>query len=167
MATDKRETIHFTPIGIFHTPFESLEEMPIQPTGKASAPGTAEIFPEYRAALEDLDRFSHVILIYHLHRVEGWKAKVTPFLDTTERGLFSTRAPWRPNPIGLSIVRLERIQSGMLYLANVDILNGTPLLDIKPYVPAFDHPQGSIQIGWLADTAGEVRDRQSDDRFVG
>ena len=167
MATNNRETIHFTPIGILHTPFDGLEEMPIQPTGKSSAPGKAEIFPEYQGALDDLNRFSHVILIYYLHRTEGWKPKVTPFLDTIERGLFSTRAPSRPNPIGLSIVRLERIQSGVMYLANVDILDGTPLLDIKPYVPAFDQPQGPIKIGWLTDTAMDVQSRQSDDRFTG
>jgi tRNA-Thr(GGU) m(6)t(6)A37 methyltransferase TsaA len=140
--------------------------MPIQPTGKSSAPGTAEIYPEYHGALDDLDSFSHVILIYHLHRVEGWKVKVTPFLDTVMRGLFATRAPSRPNPIGLSIVRLERIQSGVMYFSNMDVLDGTPLLDIKPYVPAFDQPQGPVNTGWLAETAGEVQDRQSDDRFT-
>ena len=166
MADTHQESISFSPIGVFHTPFKSLDEMPIQPTGKASAPGTAEIYTEYRGALADLDRFSHVILIYHLHRVESWKPKVTPFLDKIERGLFATRAPARPNPIGISIVRLERIQSGVIYLGNVDILDGTPLLDIKPYVPAFDQPQGPVKIGWLADSTGDVQDMQSDDRFT-
>jgi tRNA-Thr(GGU) m(6)t(6)A37 methyltransferase TsaA len=167
MASNNRKAITFTPIGILHTPFMSLEQMPIQPASKSSAPGTAEIFPEYQAALDDLSSFSHVILIYHLHRVEGWKPKVTPFLDNVERGLFATRAPWRPNPIGLSIVGLERIQSSVVYLAKVDILDGTPLLDIKPYVPSFDQPQDPVKIGWLTDTVEEVQDRQSDDRFAG
>jgi tRNA-Thr(GGU) m(6)t(6)A37 methyltransferase TsaA len=166
MTDTHQESISFSPIGVIYTPFKSLDEMPIQPTGKASAPGTAEIYPEYRIALADLDRFSHVILIYHFHRVESWKPKVTPFLDTIQRGLFATRAPARPNPIGLSIVRLERIQSGVIYLGNVDILDGTPLLDIKPYVPTFDQPQDPVKIGWLADSTRDVQDMQSDDRFT-
>jgi tRNA-Thr(GGU) m(6)t(6)A37 methyltransferase TsaA len=165
MDSNAREPIAFTPIGVLHTPFDSPEGMPIQPAGRASAPARAEIFPQYQAALADLDGFSHVILIYHLHQVEGWKARVVPFLDTVERGLFATRAPTRPNPIGLSIVRLESVESGIIYLANVDILDGTPLLDIKPYVPQFDQPQMPVRIGWLAESREDVEERRSDDRF--
>jgi tRNA-Thr(GGU) m(6)t(6)A37 methyltransferase TsaA len=165
MAADNQATITLSPIGVIRTPFEKPEGMPIQPTGRSSAPGTAEIFPAYQPALADLDGFSHIILIYHLHRVEKWKPRVVPFLDTVERGLFATRAPTRPNPIGLSIVGLERVESGVLYLTNVDILDETPLLDIKPYLPEFDQPQGPIRTGWLARTANEVEDRESDDRF--
>lgn len=165
MKRRDRQPISFTPIGELHTPFISREGMPIQPTGRTSAPGTAEIYPPYQAALVDLEGFSHIILIYYLHRVEGWKPRVVPFLDKAERGLFATRAPTRPNPIGLSIVGLERIELGVLYLANVDILDGTPLLDIKPYLPEFDQPQGTIRTGWLSEIAGEVENRQSDDRF--
>lgn len=165
MDTNKHEPITFTPIGVLRTPFDRPEGMPIQPAGRASAPGRAEIFPPYQAALADLDGFSHIILIYYLHRVKRWKPRVIPFLDTVERGLFATRAPTRPNPIGLSIVGLERVESGIVYLANVDMLNGTPLLDIKPYLPEFDHPGGQIKTGWLANASGEVENRQSDDRF--
>ncbi|MGD8603050.1 MAG: tRNA (N6-threonylcarbamoyladenosine(37)-N6)-methyltransferase TrmO [Anaerolineales bacterium] len=165
MADKDRQSITFTPIGVMHTPFHNREGMPIQPTGRSSAPGRAEIFPPFQAGLADLDGFSHIILIYYLHRVEGWKPRVIPFLDKVERGLFSTRAPTRPNPIGLSIVGLERVESGMLYLTHVDMLNQTPLLDIKPYLPEFDQPHGPIRIGWAAKAAGEVENRQSDDRF--
>jgi tRNA-Thr(GGU) m(6)t(6)A37 methyltransferase TsaA len=165
MVPNDRSEISFTPIGILHTPFENPEGMPIQPSGRASAPGRAEIYPEFHSALEDLDGFSHLILIYHFHRIKSWKPRVTPFMDTVERGLFSTRAPSRPNPIGISVVHLERIESGVLYLSNMDVLDGTPLLDVKPFVPAFDQPQDPVKTGWLANTPSNVEDRQSDGRF--
>lgn len=167
MSTQQPTTITYTPIGVLHTPFKHPEEMPIQPSGKSSAPGTAEIFPPYQAALADLDGFSHVILIYHFHLVDGWKPRVTPFLDNVVHGLFATRAPARPNPIGLSVVRLDRVDDGVIHLGNLDVLDQTPLLDIKPYVPAFDQPSGLIEIGWLADAKGEVGDQRSDKRFTG
>lgn len=165
MAANDQSAISFTTIGVLHSPFENLEGMPIQPSGRATAPGRAEIYPEFQPALADLEGFSHIILIYRFHRIQDWKPRVTPFLDNVERGLFATRAPSRPNPIGLSVVRLDRVESGVLYLGNVDILNGTPLLDIKPYVPEFDQPPGPIKTGWLAGSAGNVGVQRSDDRF--
>lgn len=156
--------ITYHPIGIIHTPFKQLEEMPIQPTGRASASGTAVLQPKYAEGLRDLEGFSHVILIYHLHRSRKVELTVTPFLASEPRGVFATRAPSRPNPVGLSIVPLERIEGNVLHLANLDVLDGTPLLDLKPYVPAFDAP-GNVRIGWLEGREGKVRRIKSDDRF--
>jgi tRNA-Thr(GGU) m(6)t(6)A37 methyltransferase TsaA len=157
--------IIYHPIGILHTPFRRLRDMPIQPTGAASAPGTADIFAEFADGLKDVDGFSHVILLYHLHRARQARLRVIPFLDSEERGIFATRAPSRPNPIGLSIVRLLRVQGRTLYLENIDILDGTPLLDLKPYVPAFDQPTQACT-GWLEHTQGKVSGVVSDDRFA-
>jgi tRNA-Thr(GGU) m(6)t(6)A37 methyltransferase TsaA len=156
--------ILYHPIGILHTPFDDLRDMPIQPTGAASAPGTAEILPEYADGLQDLDGFSHVILLYHLHQVRRVDLRVVPFLGSETRGVFATRAPSRPNPIGLSIVRLLRVDGCTLHLGNVDILDGTPLLDLKPYVPGFDRPVRA-RAGWLQASQKNVKQRRSDSRF--
>ena len=154
--------VTYRPIGVLHSPFRDLSEMPIQPTSRASAAGTAEIFAEYAEGLRDLAGFSHVILLYHLHRVRRAQLTVVPFLGSEPRGVFATRAPARPNPIGLSIVSLLRIEGCTLHLGHVDILDGTPLLDLKPYVPEFDaHP--SSKAGWF-DACGVDR-RIADGRF--
>ncbi len=152
------------PIGIIHSPFEKPEGMPIQPTGAKGTKGRVEIFEEYRQGLKDLEGFSHLILIYHFHKSEGYSLEVVPFMDDRQRGLFATRAPRRPNPIGLSIVELEKIDDGVLYLNNVDMLDGTPLLDIKPYVPQFDQPE-NVKTGWITKTGEKVSEKKSDDRF--
>ncbi|HUX23742.1 MAG TPA: tRNA (N6-threonylcarbamoyladenosine(37)-N6)-methyltransferase TrmO, partial [Burkholderiales bacterium] len=136
------------PIGTIHTPFTKSEGMPIQPAGAAGVQGTVEVFQDFQAGLKDLDGFSHIILLYVFHRSEGFNLEVVPFMDTKPHGVFATRAPRRPNPIGLSIVELDRIEDGLLHVRNVDILDGTPLLDIKPYVPEFDS-HASVRTGWL------------------
>jgi len=118
--------IEFQPIGVIHTPFTKPESMPIQPAGGAGIKGTVEVFEKCRAGLKDLDGFSHVILLYHFHRSQGFKLHVVPFMDSEPRGLFATRAPRKPNSIGLSTVRLNRIEDGVLYIENVDIVDGTP-----------------------------------------
>jgi len=159
--------ISYQPIGIIHSPFTDLKDMPIQPASLSSAPGTVEIYPQYLAGLQDLDGFSHIILIYHLHRITRTDLTVTPFLDSKPHGVFATRAPTRPNPIGLSIVRLQRIEAERLYVDSIDILDGTPLLDIKPYVPDFDQPEPPVKIGWLENAPGRVQTFRSDERFVG
>jgi len=138
--------------------------MPIQPTGAAGILGTVEVFTEFTAGLKDLDGFSHIILLYHFHRVQEVKLVVTPFMDSQPHGVFATRAPKRPNPIGLSIVRLLGIEQNILHIENVDILDGTPLLDIKPYVPEFDHHPAD-RVGWLEQAKGQVRRQKSDSRF--
>jgi tRNA-Thr(GGU) m(6)t(6)A37 methyltransferase TsaA len=156
--------VTYRPIGVIHSPFKDLEDMPIQPAGEASAPGSIEILPDFVEGLKDLEGFSHVILLYHLHRVRSSKLTVTPFLGSQPRGIFATRAPTRPNPIGLSVVKLIRIEGNRLYVENLDILDGTPLLDLKPYVPEFDR-QPQARIGWLEQVKGRVRTAKSDDRF--
>jgi tRNA-Thr(GGU) m(6)t(6)A37 methyltransferase TsaA len=157
--------IELNPIGTIHTPFAKPVGMPIQPMGGAGVHGTVEIYEEYQAGLKDLDGFSHIILLYYFHRSQGYKLQVVPFMDTQERGLFATRAPRRPNPIGLSIVQLDRIEKGVLHIQNVDIVDGTPLLDIKPYVPDFDS-YGEARTGWLDRSGNSVRIRRADDRFT-
>ena len=156
--------IIYHPIGFVHSPFQDIQGMPIQPTGAAGVRGTVEILPELAEGLRDLEGFSHIILLYHFHRVRDVKLVVTPFMDSQPRGLFSTRAPKRPNPIGLSVVKLLRVEGHVLHVENVDILDGTPVLDIKPYVPDFDqHPVD--RVGWLEGAKGRVRGKRSDDRF--
>ena len=156
--------IEFTPIGIIHSPFKEPEGMPIQPPGAAGAKGTVEVLEDFRSGLKDLDGFSHIILLYHFHRSQGFKLHVVPFMDSQERGLFATRAPKRPNPIGLSVVQLDKITDGVLFIRDVDILDGTPLLDIKPYVPEFD-AQVAVRTGWFEKAGKSVLSRKSDDRF--
>lgn len=157
--------IEYRPIGVIRTPFESLEGMPIQPAGALSVRGTVNVFPKYAEGLRDLDGFSHVMLLYHFHQAREPKLVVAPFMDSQPRGVFATRAPARPNPIGLSVVKLLEIEDCTLHVENVDILDGTPLLDIKPYVPEFDdHPAG--RVGWLGQARGVVQNKKADNRFT-
>ena len=156
--------IELEPIGIIHTPFTKPEGMPIHPKGAAGVRATIELFDEYHAGLKDLDGFSHIILLYHFHLSHGFNLQVVPFMDSELRGLFATRAPKRPNPIGISVVQLDKIENGVLHIQNIDIMDGTPLLDIKPYVPEFDSPQ-DIRTGWLGQARKTVLGRKSDDRF--
>ncbi len=128
----------YRPIGLVHSEHVAAEETPIQPIYAKGCKGWVEVLPEFEAGLRDLEGFSHLYLIYHFHRVNSVRLLVKPFLQDAERGLFSTRAPWRPNPIGLSIVELVRRDGCILHLDGVDILDGTPLLDIKPYTRRFD-----------------------------
>ncbi len=135
------------PIGIIHSPYTDPQEAPIQ--GHFSeARGEIELFPEYEEGLKDIEGFSHLILLYYFHQAKGYSLSVKPFLDDTPKGLFATRHPARPNPIGLSVVRLLERRGNTLQIAEVDLLDGTPLLDIKPYVPQFDERKGATA-GWL------------------
>ncbi len=154
--------IEFRPIAIMETPFSEPTGMPIQPSRGRGVRGAVVVFPEFVDGLADLDGFSHLILLTHLHRARPFRLKVVPYLDTVERGLFATRAPSRPNPIGLSVVRLLKVDANRLEVEDIDLLDGTPVLDIKPYVPDFDAPV-RFRLGWLE----EARRRQgrADDRF--
>jgi tRNA (adenine37-N6)-methyltransferase len=134
-------------IGVIHSPFTDKSQTPIQPT-RSQATGHVEVFPEFVDGLRDLDEFSHIILLYAFHCSSGYSLQVKPFLDNQLRGLFATRYPCRPNPIGLSIVRLISITENVLEIEGVDVLDGTPLLDIKPYVPEFDRKDGG-RAGWF------------------
>lgn len=156
--------IHYEPIGIVHTPFKEIGGMPIQPSGAAGVRGTIELSPQFVEGLADLDGFSHIILLYHFHLVTSASLTVIPFLDTKPRGLFSTRAPKRPNPIGISIVKLTGVEGNILSVENIDVLDGTPLLDIKPYVPEFDH-HAEVRLGWIEKAKGGSREKRSDERF--
>jgi tRNA-Thr(GGU) m(6)t(6)A37 methyltransferase TsaA len=154
----------YKPIGIIHSPFTNTEGMPIQPQGAHGIKGHVEIFPEFSPGLKDVDGFSHLILLYHFHLSDGYSLEVTPFLDDTLRGVFATRAPKRPNSIGLSVVRLVSIDGNTMYIQDADIVDGTPLLDIKPFVSDMDNRE-STRNGWLSEKAIEIRKKRSDDRF--
>ena len=163
---DQPQTITITPIGVIHTPFCRLEGMPIQPGGARNVIGHVELRPDLAPALADLDGFSHAYLLYCFHKSEGCKLSVIPYMDTTPRGLFATRAPKRPNPIGLSVVEIMEIKDNILTVKGIDVLDGTPLLDIKPYAPAFDMPVVPVRSGWLEGKDDEVDCTRADDRFV-
>ncbi len=158
-------SIEYTPIGVIHTPFMAVEGMPIQPPGAKGVQGYIEMSPVYQDGLKDLMGFSHVILLYHFHESRGYALQVKPFLDDERHGVFATRAPKRPNPIGLSVVRLTNLNGNIVYIEDVDVLDGTPLLDIKPYVPQFDHRENA-RTGWLEKQAERVREIRADDHFV-
>ncbi len=154
----------YKPIGVIHSPFKTLEEMPIQATSDVSRPGTVEIYSEFVEGLKDLEGFSHIYLIYHLHKIRASKLLVTPFLDIEPHGIFATRAPSRPNPIGLSLVKIVRLEDNLIHIDKLDMLDETPLLDIKPYVPDFESVR-SVRTGWLEKAKGQIRTQKSDDRF--
>jgi tRNA-Thr(GGU) m(6)t(6)A37 methyltransferase TsaA len=141
------DLLTYRPIGVIRSEHKEADETPIQPAFAKGCTGRAEIFPEFAPGLQDVCGFSHVYLIYHFHRAEPAKLIVKPYLQDIERGIFATRAPCRPNPIGISIVRLLRCEDNMLYFDGVDILDGTPLLDIKPYTSMFDIFETSSN-GW-------------------
>jgi len=147
--------IIFRPIGVIHSEHEVPEKTPIQPVFAENCRGLAEIFPAFVSGLKDLEGFSHLYLIYHLHQAPPGKLIVKPFLQDVERGIFATRAPPRPNAIGLSIVELILRQGNMLHVRGVDILDGTPILDIKPYSATFDHVKAT-RSGWMDEVNGET-----------
>ncbi len=157
--------IIYRPIGIIHSSFENVKGVPIQPPAAKGVRGVVEIFPEYVDGLKDLDGFSHIFLIYHFHMVDKCRLVIKPFLDYKEHGVFATRAPSRPNPIGISVVRLLRIEGNLLYVSDLDIVDGTPLLDIKPYVPHFD-VRDAEKIGWLSNNVHKLKTIADDGRFI-
>ncbi len=141
-------TIEYNPIGIVHTPFKELSDVPKQPSKGTGVEGTIDLFPEFKKGLEDLNGFSHIVLLCHFHMTSEHHLLVIPSGETKQRGLFSTRSPNRPNPIGLSIVRLIQIRDNQLMVSDLDILDGTPVLDIKPYFRETQHVE-SIKTGWM------------------
>ena len=143
--------IEFESIGTIHSPFKELEGMPIQPTGAKGIEGKICLKDEYKAGLKDIDEFSHLILIYHLHKTKGHALEVKPFMDNTTHGVFATRSPKRPNNIGMTTV-----------------MDGTPLLDIKPYVPQLfeDTLVEDLKIGWFENNHQKAKNQKADDRFI-
>ena len=158
------DAITYTPIGVVHSPFTTLEGMPLQTVAAQGIPGTVDLEPAFRKGVQDLEAFSHLILLTHLHRMTGYALEVTPYLDDQPHGIFATRSPRRPNPLGLSVVRLIATEEGRLLIEDVDLLDGTPLLDLKPYVPAFDARE-TARIGWFAGRIDRVHTTRADDRF--
>jgi tRNA-Thr(GGU) m(6)t(6)A37 methyltransferase TsaA len=150
----------YKPIGVIHTPYKKVKGTPIQPTGALGIKGIIEIQEKYIPGLKDLEARA----LYHFHLANGYSLQVQPYLDKTPHGVFATRIPGRPNPIGLSIVRLMKIERGFIHIQDVDIIDGTPLLDIKPYVPAFDLRETN-KIGWLTDRVKNVAHVRSDGRL--
>jgi tRNA-Thr(GGU) m(6)t(6)A37 methyltransferase TsaA len=140
-------------IGVIHSPFTEKDQTPIQAV-RSQAIGRVEVYPEFADGLKDLEELSHIYLLYIFHKSSGYSLQVKPFLDDREHGIFATRYPYRPNPIGLSTVRLVTRQGHFLIIEGVDVLNGTPLLDIKPYVPDFDL-RVNVRTGWY-----ETRSKQ-------
>ena len=165
MADDER--LEYEPIGVIHTPFDSPEGMPIQPAGADATVGTVELEEPYAEGLEDLEGFSHCILLYHFHAAdEDVSMHVEPFLDDVERGLFATRAPMRPNQIGLSVVEIVDVDGTELSVRGIDVVDGTPLLDVKPFVPSFDVPdRDTVETGWMGASRQRVGSQRADDRF--
>ena len=162
---DSVNEVTFKPIGIIHSPFQEPRGTPIQPTGAQDIVGTVEIAPEYVGGLKDIEGFSHIILIYYFHLSRGYLLEIEPYMDEKSHGIFATRAPTRPNPIGISIVRLVKVESSVLHIRDVDIVDGTPLLDIKPYVPEFDTRKVE-KIGWLKRKTDRLSKTRDDGRFT-
>ena len=162
MTQEERNSLKIEPIGMIHSPFAEATGTPIQPAVADGAEGWVDIFSDYADGLADLEGFERIWLVYWFHKASKTQLKIKPYLDSTERGLFATRAPCRPNPIGISAVRLLRISGRRLYVADIDILDETPLLDIKPYVPKFDHFKVK-RFGWIQKI--KSRTKQADGRF--
>ncbi|MGV8091230.1 MAG: tRNA (N6-threonylcarbamoyladenosine(37)-N6)-methyltransferase TrmO [Mangrovibacterium sp.] len=160
--------IAYKAVGIVHSSFTGSPGTPIQPAAsrenQADDLASIEIFHEFARGLKDLDGFSHIYVLFHMHLAKKEDLLVTPFLDTQLHGVFATRSPERPNPIGLSVVRLEKIEDNLLYIRNHDIIDCTPVLDIKPYVPAFDVFDVD-KYGWLEKNIHRMRHTVDDGRF--
>jgi tRNA-Thr(GGU) m(6)t(6)A37 methyltransferase TsaA len=159
------QEIVINPIGVILTPHEKIEGMPVQPSGAAGIRGRAVLNEEFVEGLMDLEGFSHATLVYHFHKTEGYALTVIPFMDTKAHGIFATRAPKRPNHIGLSTVRILSIEGNTVVFDGADMLNETPLIDIKPYFPKYDSPTDT-RAGWLEEAAHKQCTVRSDSRFA-
>ena len=155
-------------IATIKSPYSNLKNMPVQPRGAKDTCATIEFKKEYQDGLKDLDSFSHVYLIYYFHKIDAHELSVVPFNDktNTQRGVFSTRTPMHPNSIGLSVVELVSVEENIVTIKGIDILDGTPLLDIKPYIENFDKIDGEVRNGWMKSSSSEVSSIRSDSRFI-
>jgi tRNA (adenine37-N6)-methyltransferase len=154
----------YKPIGVVYSPFKEPKNVPIQAAAAKGITGTIEIYPEYVEGLKDLEGFSHIIPLYHFHLIKTCSLMVKPFLDNTLHGVFATRSPARPNQIGISVVHLTQIENHKLYIQDIDIVDCTPLLDIKPYIPKFDYRK-TTKIGWFNDKINKLATIRDDGRF--
>ena len=155
----------FYPIGIIYTPFKEPKNTPIQPAGAEGIEGRIEVFPEYSECLKDIEGFSHIIILYHFHLIKNWKPLIKPYMDEEFHGVFATRAPARPNAIGISIVNLMDVNDNILIVKDIDVVDKTPLLDIKPYTPEFDIREVK-KIGWLEKNIHKLPNSKDDGRFL-
>jgi len=150
------DTITLTPIGIVRSEYKDPVGVPINPVFCKGVKGQIEIFPEYAPALKDLDGFSHIHVISFFHHSQGYRLVTQPFTDDELHGLFTTRSPRRPNPLGLSVVRLIKVEDNVLHIEETDMIDGTPVLDIKPFHPQLDH-RSDVRLGWLGDRLDKVK----------
>jgi tRNA-Thr(GGU) m(6)t(6)A37 methyltransferase TsaA len=157
--------ILYKPIGIIISPHQEPKGTPIQSAAARGISGVVEIYPEFSEGLKDVAGFSYIFLIYHLHLIKESSLLVKPFLDDQRHGVFATRAPGRPNPIGISIVKLVKVEGNKVYIEDVDIVDRTPLLDIKPYVPEFDVREAK-NIGWYEKNIAKLPESKDDGRFI-
>ena len=155
----------YRPIGVVHSPFKAPQDVPIQSAAAEGVTGSVEVAVEYVEGLRDVEGFSHLILVYHFHLAQDYSLLVKPFLDERLHGVFATRAPSRPNPVGVSVVRLTKKEKNILHIQDVDIIDGTPLLDIKPFVPHFDQRKAE-RIGWLTGKVDKLHSGRDDGRFA-
>ena len=160
------EPVVYRPIGVVVSPHTELDGMPLQPIADEDGGSRIEVFEPHRGSLDDLEGFSHVWILAHLHESSGWDTVVPTFLDDRTHGTFATRSPRRPNAIGLSLARVVTVEELAVVVDGIDLLTGTPVLDLKPYVPLFDTPQGEVRSGWFEGRAERVFRRRSDDRFA-
>jgi len=156
--------IHFKSIGVVHSPYKTVENMPIQSSASKDVEAEIEVFDKYKEGLSDLEGFSHIYVIFFLNMVKEPKLKVVPFLDTVERGIFATRSPARPNPVGLSLVELISVNDNIIKIRGVDMLDGSPVIDIKPYVPDFEKSE-NVRKGWFEGKSHKAEEILSDKRF--
>lgn len=152
------------PIGTIHSPYFSIKDMPVQPKGASEVEGYVILDEKHINGLQDIEGFSHIYLLYSFHQASRTELVVTPFMDKQKRGVFATRSPLRPNHIGISIVKLKRVKENKIVVQGIDILDGTPLLDIKPYIEKFDAVKESTS-GWMKASDEEIIKKRSDNRF--
>jgi tRNA (adenine37-N6)-methyltransferase len=160
------EPIVYAPIGYVVSPHSEMEGMPLQAMADTSGTSKIEVSEEHVGCLADLDGFTHAWVLAHLHESFGWSPTVPTFLDDRQHGTFATRSPHRPNPIGLSLARIVSVERSAVVVEGLDLLDGSPVLDLKPYVPLFDTPGGEVRSGWFEEAAERVFERTSDDRFA-
>jgi tRNA-Thr(GGU) m(6)t(6)A37 methyltransferase TsaA len=160
-----KKILHVEAMGIIHSPFKELNNMPVQPIGAQEVEGQVFVDEEYSEGLRDLDGFSYIYLIYHFHKATRTELRVVPYMDTEKRGVFATRSPLRPAHIGISVVELLNMSGNVLTVRGLDVLDGTPLIDIKPYIPQFDCWENATS-GWMKASRSDIKRKRSDNRFA-
>jgi len=156
--------ICYSPIGIIHSPFKGRAGVPFQPWMGKGIEGVIELDPKFRNGLKDLEGFSHIYVLFHMHLIDDYHLHVIPAWDSNEHGLFTTRSPRRPNPIGLSLVRIKRVlfKEAKIEILDVDMIDKSPVLDIKPYIPFFYPPEKEVRVGWFESCKDKLLKKMSE-----